>query len=107
MYRIRSGLSLTYTSDFRLFAASCKQSVRYSSTLLLKAELLKMSLRQFNAWTCGSLDPSVSDMCAGRSEISRSWCMTVSKDGRSALEERIPTINDGMPADLRVVEACV
>ncbi len=66
-----------------------------------------MSLRQFSAWTWGRFDPSVSDMRAGRSEISRSWHMTVSNDGRSALEERIPTINDGIPADLRVVEACV
>lgn len=39
----------TYTSDLRLFAASCRQSVRYSSTLLLKDELLNMSLRQFSA----------------------------------------------------------
>lgn len=101
----RIGLGLAYTSDFRLSAASCSVSVRYTSTLLLKAELLKISFRQFSACTWGRFDPSVSEMRAGRSEISLSSRMTVSNDGRSAFEERIPTINDGIPADLLVVDA--
>ena len=107
MFLPRFPLGFTYTSDLRLSAASCRVSVRYTSTLLLKAELLKMSLMQFSACTWGRFDPSVSDMRAGRSEIARSSHITVSNDGCSAFEDRIPTISDGMPADLRVVDAWV
>lgn len=43
------GLAITHISDFRLVAASCKDSVRCSSARLLRKELLNTSLMQFNA----------------------------------------------------------
>lgn len=36
----------------------------------------------------------------------RNFSMTAGNEGFSALAERMPTIRAGMPADLRVVDAC-
>lgn len=59
-----------YTSDFKLVAARWRVRAKYPSALLLRSELLKMSLRELSAWTWGRLDPSVSDIRTGFLPIS-------------------------------------
>lgn len=70
-------------------------------------EFLKMSFRQLYAWTCGRLEPSVSATRASLRAMLMSSSITCSNDGWAALVERMPVISEGMPADRRVVEACV
>lgn len=100
-------MELTYTSDWRLVAANCKQSVKYGSARWLRKDVLNMSFKQLSAWTCARLDPSVSDVKAGCRPISCNLIITSSKEGLSALDARIPTIMAGIPADLLVVEPWV
>jgi len=66
-----------------------------------------MTVRQFEAWTWGSLDPSVSCTPAGILAILISSFMIISMEMSCVFADKIAVMMDGIPADRRVVEACV
>ena len=76
------------------------------SLLFPNVELLKISLRQFIACTCGKHVSSLSESridCRARTFNSDT---TPSNPKEVEFADKIPVINAGMPADRRVVDAC-
>lgn len=105
--RMRPQLRTAQSSDLSPLAASSRHRGRNFSDLFpmaVRYELLKISLRQLYACTCGRLEPSVSAARASRPAISISSAMACSNEGLAALAESTPVIMDGIPADRRVVD---
>lgn len=97
---------VTNISEVKLSAASCKQSGICLSDLFPKVELLNISFTQFIACTCGKFVSSVSDNERGRLDRDFNSVITSSNTGTFAFADNIPVMRAGIPADLRVVEAC-
>jgi hypothetical protein len=66
-----------------------------------------MVVMQLDAWTCGSLDPSVSWTLAGMLAILINSSMIFFRDISMEFADRVPVMIEGIPADRRVVDAWV
>jgi hypothetical protein len=76
------------------------------SLLFPNVELLKISLRQFIACTCGRRVSSLSDSNTGCRATAFNSDITPSNARDVEFADKIPVINAGIPADRRVVDAC-
>jgi hypothetical protein len=76
------------------------------SDLIPSSELLKISFKLFMAWTCGRFVTSALDNFAGLLAKTFNSSITFSKAGLCPLEDNIPVINAGIPAERLVVDAC-